>query len=109
MEDFWKPPDLETNTFLNNPWAKEETRREAEKYFELNQNENCKSHRKCVDLAKSLLRGSIHSETGKQAEGIDKTVENIRNLFSFWIKLPTYQKTLNGRKYLISMVSHHIN
>ena len=40
MEDFWKPPDLETNTFLNNPWAKEETRREAEKYFELNQNEN---------------------------------------------------------------------
>ena len=52
------PPDLETNTFLNNPWVKEETRRKAEKYFELNQNENCKSHRKCVDLAKSLLRGT---------------------------------------------------
>lgn len=52
------PPDLETNTFLNNLWVKEETRREAEKYFELNQNENCKSHRKCVDLAKSLLRGT---------------------------------------------------
>ena len=52
------PPVLETNTFLNNPWVKEETRRKAEKYFELNQNENCKSHRKCVDLAKSLLRGT---------------------------------------------------
>ena len=49
---------METNTFLNNPWVKEETRRKAEKYFELNQNENCKSHRKCVDLAKSLLRGT---------------------------------------------------
>ena len=36
-------------------------------------------------------------------------MENIRNLFSFWIKLTTYPKTLNGRKYLISMVSHHIN
>lgn len=52
------PPDLETNTFLNSPWVKEETGREAEKKFELNKNENCKSHRKCVDLAKSLLRGT---------------------------------------------------
>ena len=55
------PPDLETNTFLNNLWVKEEIRREAEKCFELNQNENCKSLRKRVDLAKSLLRGSICS------------------------------------------------
>ena len=36
-------------------------------------------------------------------------MENIRNLFFFWIKLITYPKILNGRKYLISMVSHHIN
>lgn len=55
---FRKTSNIGVNTFLNNPWIKEDLIREFKTYFELNENENITYHN-LLDSTKAVLSGKF--------------------------------------------------